>query len=185
MKLKSIIAAAGAVATLGFAATSQAATMNVTTTFPYSIDAPFAGVKNIATNFDGASSYFYEIVVGALNPSNQYLKVLTRSTDPLGGDATYRLYADQSPNASATARSSSVDTSSPLGTWTQTDLAGNSTTPYYKYLLSANSEYVLEINLGSGQDSINTTLSTVPLPGAVWLFGSALLAFMGLSRRKL
>jgi hypothetical protein len=34
--------------------------------------------------------------------------------------------------------------------------------------------------------NISTNIAAVPLPGAVWLFGSGLLAFLGVaSRRKL
>ncbi len=43
----------------------------------------------------------------------------------------------------------------------------------------------LEINLrGSGAiDNLSYNVSIVPVPAAVWLFGTALLGFIGLSRR--
>jgi hypothetical protein len=32
--------------------------------------------------------------------------------------------------------------------------------------------------------NISTNIAAVPLPGAVWLFGSGLLAFLGVSSRR-
>ena len=45
---------------------------------------------------------------------------------------------------------------------------------------------LLQINTLPGQMNISTNIAAVPLPGALWLFGSAVLGFLGFtSRRKL
>ena len=55
--------------------------------------------------------------------------------------------------------------------------------PLYAYLLSAG-QYVLEIGTLPDQSTVANKISAVPLPGALWLFGSALLAFLGISSRR-
>jgi len=44
--------------------------------------------------------------------------------------------------------------------------------------------YVLDI-IGDGPVTLNPTVSPVPVPAAAWLFGTALLGFVGLRRKKL
>jgi hypothetical protein len=39
-------------------------------------------------------------------------------------------------------------------------------------------------NVGDGQVNLNITVSAVPVPAAAWLFGTALIGFVGLSRRR-
>ena len=57
--------------------------------------------------------------------------------------------------------------------------------PLHSYLLSAG-QYVLEVSTLSepSSPSARKTISEVPLPGALWLFGSALLAFLAISSRR-
>lgn len=55
--------------------------------------------------------------------------------------------------------------------------------PLHSYLLSAG-EYVLKVGTLSEQHTAPSRMSDVPLPGAIWLFGSALLAFLGISSRR-
>jgi hypothetical protein len=55
--------------------------------------------------------------------------------------------------------------------------------PLHSYLLSAG-EYVLQVGTLSEQHTKPSRISDVPLPGAIWLFGSALLAFLGISSRR-
>jgi hypothetical protein len=46
-------------------------------------------------------------------------------------------------------------------------------------------QYVLRINpFGGDRFSATTEISAVPVPGAIWLFGSALLGFLGFSNRR-
>ncbi|MBK6005155.1 hypothetical protein JJB11_03545 [Ramlibacter ginsenosidimutans] len=55
--------------------------------------------------------------------------------------------------------------------------------PLHTYLLSAG-EYVLQVGTLSDQHAVPSRITDVPLPGAMWLFGSALLAFLGISSRR-
>jgi hypothetical protein len=55
--------------------------------------------------------------------------------------------------------------------------------PLHSYLLSAG-EYVLQVGTLSEQYTAPSRIADVPLPGAIWLFGSALLAFLGISSRR-
>jgi len=45
-------------------------------------------------------------------------------------------------------------------------------------------QYVLQLTTLPNQYSISTQISAVPLPGALWLFGSAILGFLGFSKRR-
>jgi hypothetical protein len=55
--------------------------------------------------------------------------------------------------------------------------------PLHAYLLSAG-QYVLDVGTLAQQRSGAPTVSAVPLPGALWLFATALLAFLGISGRR-
>jgi hypothetical protein len=55
--------------------------------------------------------------------------------------------------------------------------------PLHSYLLTAG-EYVLQVGTLSEQYTAPSKITDVPLPGAIWLFGSALLAFLGISSRR-
>lgn len=54
--------------------------------------------------------------------------------------------------------------------------------PFYSYLLGAG-EIVLELGTGTQQQAV-PQVSAVPLPGAIWLFGSALVAFLCIAGRR-
>lgn len=55
--------------------------------------------------------------------------------------------------------------------------------PLHAYLLSAG-HYVLEVGSLSEAAATPSEVANVPLPGALWLFGSALVAFLGISSRR-
>lgn len=61
--------------------------------------------------------------------------------------------------------------------------AASEEAPLHKYLIGAG-QYVLEVGTLSEAKAPSSTVSDVPLPGAVWLFGSALLAFLAISSRR-
>jgi hypothetical protein len=97
----------------------------------------------------------------------------------VGTSASYSLYTDANGAALA------GNTGALLTSWSQTDVPGNNLVPFFTYLLTAG-QYVLQINTLPGQMNISTNIAAVPLPGALWLFGSAVLGFLGFtSRRKL
>ena len=53
--------------------------------------------------------------------------------------------------------------------------------PFHGVILGAR-PYILQLT--PKRDSSPANISAVPLPGAVWLFGSAILAFLGFSQRR-
>jgi hypothetical protein len=55
--------------------------------------------------------------------------------------------------------------------------------PFHSYLLDAG-RFVLDVGSLSQRRAEAPTVSAVPLPGALWLFGSALLAFLVISGRR-
>ncbi len=53
------------------------------------------------------------------------------------------------------------------------------------WAVDSSKQYVLRIDPAGGAGAVATSsVSAVPLPGALWLFGSALLGFLGLSNRR-
>ena len=78
----------------------------------------------------------------------------TFSTEPLGTNASYALYADLDPTAGA------GNTGALLTLWTQQDVPGNNLVPFFTYLLTAG-QYVLQINTLPGQMNISTNISSV------------------------
>ena len=135
-------------------------------------------VYNIATNGSASASTtsYYELIV---DPSwaTQPTKFTTFSTEPLGTNASYSLFTDTNSGTL------SGNTGALLTSWTQQDVPGNNLVPFFSYLLTAG-QYVLQINTLQGQMNVSTNIAAVPLPGAMWLFGSALLAFLGVSARR-
>jgi hypothetical protein len=158
-----------------FAGAGQAATVPVGQSL--SLFSPQGDlIYNIATagGATGAAKY-YELVV---QPSwVQPTKFTTFSTEPLGSVATYSLFADLNAAIGA------GDTGALLSTWTVTDLSADNQNPFYMSLVSAG-QYILQIDTTPRQYSISTNISSVPLPAAALLFGTALLGFFGLGSRK-
>jgi hypothetical protein len=169
------LAAVGAVAALAFASAGYAAPVPIEQTL--NLTNPEGSlVYNIATN-GGASetTSYYQLIV---DPSwTTPTKFTTFSTEPVGTNASYSLFADL--DASITGG----NVGALLAGWSQQDVPGNNLIPYFSYLLTAG-QYVLQINTLPGQMNISTNIAAVPLPGAMWLFGSALLAFLAISSRR-
>jgi hypothetical protein len=133
-------------------------------------------VFNIATNGGAsATTSFYQLIV---DPSwTTPTKFTTFSTEPTGTFASYSLFTD------IDASTSTSNTGTLLGNFSQQDVPGNNLIPFFTFLLTAG-QYVLQINTLPGQMNVSTNIAAVPLPGAMWLFGSALLAFLGMSARR-
>jgi hypothetical protein len=135
-------------------------------------------VYNIATNglANATTTSYYELIVdGSWSGTNT--KFTTFSTEPTGTAASYSLFTDTNP------LSLQGNTGALLTSWTQTDVPGNNLVPFFAFLLTAG-QYVLQINTLPGQMNISTNIAAVPLPGALWLFGSALVGFLGFSSRR-
>jgi len=135
-------------------------------------------VYNIATNGGAsATTSFYQLIVDP-SWSGTNTKFTTFSTEPVGTTATYSLFTD----IDASLTTSSTGTTL-LNTISQTDVPGNNLIPFFTFLLTAG-QYVLRIDTLPGQFNVSTNIAAVPLPGAMWLFGSALVAFLGMSARR-
>jgi hypothetical protein len=138
-------------------------------------------VYNIATNglANAPTTSYYELVVdGSWNNTNT--SFTTFSTEPLGTNASYALFTDTNPLFLQ------GNTGALLTSWTQADVPGNNLVPFFTFLLTAG-QYVLQINTLPGEMNISTNInavSSVPLPGAMWLFGSAVLGFLGFTNRR-
>jgi hypothetical protein len=137
-------------------------------------------VYNIATNglANAPTTSYYELIVDS-TWSGTNTKFTTFSAEPVGTNASYSLFTDTNGASLA------GNTGALLTSWSQTDVPGNNLIPFFATLLTAG-QYVLQINTLPGQMNISTNIAAVPLPGALWLFGSAVLGFLGFtSRRKL
>jgi hypothetical protein len=174
MKLKSL---AAIVALAGMGSIAQAASVPVEQTITL-LNPEGSLVYNIATNglANAPTTSFYQLIVDP-SWSGTNTKFTTFSTEPLGTTASYSLFTD------ADASTSTSNTGTLLGNFSQTDVPGNNLIPFFTFLLTAG-QYVLQINTLPGQMNVSTNIAAVPLPGAVWLFGSALLAFLGMSARR-
>ena len=172
---KTGLAAVGVVAALAFAGAGHAAPVPIEQTITLT-NPEGSLVYNIATNGGAAdTTSFYQLIV---DPSwTTPTKFTTFSTEPIGTNASYALWTDVDPSTTT----SSVGGF--LTNWSQQDVPGNNLIPYFSYLLTAG-QYVLQINTLAGQMNISTNIAAVPLPGAMWLFGSALLAFLAISSRR-
>jgi hypothetical protein len=134
-------------------------------------------IYNIATAGGAdATSRFYELAV-APSWATQPTKFTTFSTEPVGSPATYSLYTDLDAALGA------GNTGTLLNNWTVTDIGADNQNPFFISLISAG-QYILKIDTLPGEFSISTNISSVPVPGAALLFGSALAGFLGLRRRK-
>jgi hypothetical protein len=174
MNLKSL---AAIVALAGLGSVAQAAVVPVEQTITL-LNPEGSLVYNIATNglANAATTSYYELIVdGSWSGTNT--KFTTFSTEPVGSNATYQLFTDTNPLPLQ------GNTGAMLAGWTQADVPGNNLVPFFAFLLTAG-QYVLQINTLPGEMNISTNIAAVPLPGAVWLFGSGLLAFLGVSSRR-
>lgn len=102
-------------------------------------------------------------------------------TDPVQPTGTPAVRDDA---AAAAAEAAAAIVAPPVGQESRTtEKAVKSGSPLHGYLLSAG-EYVLQVGTLSDQHTAPSRIKDVPLPGAIWLFGSALLAFLGISSRR-
>lgn len=162
-------AAQSASVPLGSFTISGAADFTVTTTNPGSTNYP--------------NSFLYEIVMGAYD---QWVTFTLADTNPDGTPVRYKVWEDSADAVN------SVQTGGTLLAYPYdgskdyiTDVVNSANIPFFKVLLKAGDQYVLEINkTAQNWSQISTGVSAVPLPGAIWMFGTALLGFLGFSSRR-
>jgi hypothetical protein len=174
-----VLAASCALAVLALGGTAQAAVVPIEQSITL-LNPEGSLVYNIATNglANSATTSYYELIVDP-SWSGTNTKFTTFSAEPVGTNASYSLFTDTNGASLA------GNTGALLTSWSQTDVPGNNLIPFFATLLTAG-QYVLQINTLPGQMNVSTNIAAVPLPGALWLFGSAVLGFLGFtSRRKL
>lgn len=168
-----------------FAVATAASAVSVTPIASYNVAGGLN--QNITTTKIATPSYvqnyFYELVAGAHDLLTTFTLVGTSSpTVPV----RYFLWED----TNATVGASDIHA---IG---QPDHVADSgvlleTVPYltvgqsFQYTLEAGKQYLLQIQkTATNWSSIETNVSAVPLPGALWMFGTALLGFLGFSSRR-
>jgi len=133
-----------------------------------------------ATGITGAGNAAVVPIEQSLNLHMPHGRGLQHRHKWPGGElhhAFYTLYTET--NAGIEADS----TGAPVHSWAVMEVPRNYAIPFHLALVSGE-QYVLQINTPQSQRSTSTKISAVPLPSALWLFGSALIAFLGISRRR-
>lgn len=123
------------------------------------------------------SDYFYELVVNAYDAVKVFL---------LGGPhaeaapVRYFLWEDNDPvRGAASIMNADLAVGTPAEAALPLTVGQN-----FQYSLPPG-QYILQIQKNeSGWKSITTNVSSVPLPGALWMFGAALVGFVGFSSRR-
>jgi len=135
---------------------------------------PTVSMPNIIGGVTAAGdlSYGTPIVISFFNPSNPTVRAVTDFVSIRG---------DQVPQAGATATMEAFDLlGTSLGTITAIDSTEGLT-------LSLSLTGIHSIRLTQNGSTIgfdNLTFNAVPVPAAVWLFGSGLIGLIGIARRK-
>ena len=175
MKLKHLVlSAAAAACMLGGAA--HAATVP-----SYTFSGSSSGSYDLITGSFNSAPYDFELVNGTLSDMTGI--VTLRMATPISPSQTvnYAVYVDTDSSLNSVTKGSAV-TLTPSGNLT--DQLNQDITPYFTFLMQAGKQYVLELTGASSITGSVTNVSAVPLPGAIWLFGSALLGFLGFSNRR-
>ena len=172
--IKSRLAAIGGAATLVFASAGHAAVVPfkqaVTFVHPAG-DLAYSSATESPASVQATNHFHLNGDAAWTEPT----KFVTFSTEPTWTGLGSSSHANADKPATGGAGTS-------LAKWSRTD-AQDKPIPLYAYLLSAG-QYVLEIGTLPDQSTVANKISAVPLPGALWLFGSALLAFLGISSRR-
>ena len=187
-----VLQTALAAAALALACVSSAAPVSPALSGSYNVaNGGSFDIKTIASNRDAGgnlngspytANYFYELIVGAFDSFTTFmLGGTTNETVPV----RYFLWQDANPVAGA----AQIDAVGLPGNGVAQG-ALKETVPYltvgqnFQYSLPQG-QYVLQIQKTvDGWESITTNVSAVPLPGALWMFGAALMGFVGFSSRR-
>jgi hypothetical protein len=174
MKLKHLILTLGAASLL--ATTAQAAPVTLTDSYKFSTANTFFAPTGAFTG----TPYYFEIINNL--GSNQNATVTLVDSNPDARRINYAVFTDTNLAEGASNTGTSV-TLTPGGSLK--DDATSNAVPFFTFLMQAGAQYVLQLTGdGTGITGSVSTISAVPLPGAIWLFGSALLGFLGFSNRR-
>lgn len=178
MKLKALLAAFAASA---LSLSTQAASISLNSSQSYllynGLTATHATNSPVPQNPTGGA--YAELIA----PDELGVRVSLGYTIPADLTANYRLFYDTDTAAQSVSLGGEIF---PSGIGTLTDLSPGNLFPFFSFLAQAGQQYVLQIIRGPGVETVSTNIqvSAVPLPGALWLFGSALLGFLGFSSRR-
>jgi hypothetical protein len=126
----------------------------------------------ILTAPSATPTYYELITVGGSNTTF----TLEGAFFGTGSNGTYEIYKDDIAGAG-------VADFSTAAVFSGTGVADDNPDFFFTFMLNPG-EYVLSILNDQPLNSTLTNVSSVPLPGAIWLFGSALLGFFGFSSRR-
>lgn len=175
MTLKRFASQLAAVALLVIASGAGAAPVSLSGSYGIngSSDFDIHSAPNVPSSNGGL---YYQLTVGVTDVMTRFT-LFDTSPEGLNG-ITYSLYTDSDLGAG-----SNIGTL--LNTVSYTDVADVAAAPFFQQLLESGKQYVLQITRnGNRWQDITTNVSAVPLPGAIWMFGTALLGFLGFSSRR-
>jgi hypothetical protein len=167
-------AAISVAALAAFACTGQAAILRIPQGTAWA-----AGpmVSSIAADDHGSPpSSYYQLI---MDPWSEPTRFRTFATEPLGNTASSNVH----PDDDAPARMGHTGPRPPE--WSHKEVPARDVAPLHAHLLGAG-PHVLEIgNAGPAGPASPAArqLSAVPLPGAMWLLVTSLLAFIGIAGR--
>ena len=120
---------------------------------------------------------YYELIASDTTNTT----VLLEGSFDTPSNVQYAIWLDE--ETSPTAGSVTFDpTSSPL--YSGGGFSGANPDFFLTFIMEQGKQYVLSIFNESASNFTLTAVSAVPLPGALWLFGTALLGFLGISSRR-
>jgi hypothetical protein len=139
----------------------------------------FTLVNHAAPTNVQVSNVGFSFPINGTNPINM-ASGSTLAFDYFGGGTVKFLLSDTQPDFKTVSftLTQGVDT---IANWTLTEVADGLAKPFYALALAAGS-YTLKLSTTAGQSGV--AISAVPVPGAALLFGTTVLGFLGLSKRR-
>ena len=170
----SLLAAAGALAALAFASSGHAAVVPIEQHLDLGVP-PGITIREIAAaqRHDPPGTSHHELIAEHAWMETRKPKKGTAQPPGLAGG----------PAASGPSKGVSRHVAPRSLVSVSSRPAGPDPLPFHEHLIGADAQPI-EIGPRAPQDPVAKQVSAVPLPGAIWLFGSALLAFLGISSRR-
>lgn len=144
------------------------------------------GYNTSYLNPEGVQQLVNDLIPGTTYRLDFYQSNLGFGIDNLSGSygaqANWQLYIDGSASGLFSDTMLPETGTLPNNTWFATSITFVATSSSHYLGFAANS--VSGGNTFLGIDGVSISTTTVPIPAAIWLFGSGLLALVGISRRK-